>query len=238
MQKNYKILLVEDDPNIGSLLRSYLETQFFQVRLASDGDEGFLVFQEDREIDICVLDVNLPKRDGFQLAEDIRQLNLNIPIIFLTVRDGKEDVLKGYDQGADEYISKPFESEILVKKINSVLSRAYNSQIINQDVFEIGAFKFDTKLRRLGYKDEAPKNISLKESYLLQLLAENMNSITLRSQIMRDVWKHSSEKKSRVMDVYIAKLRKFLSRDERIKIINIHGKGFELVVRIEPNVVK
>ena len=231
--KHYKILLVEDDSNLGPLLKDYLETQSFHVCLCSDGEEGFATFQENFDIDLCILDINIPSRNGFELASDIRQLNVNVPIIFLTSRGDKEDVLKGYEHGADDYVTKPFESEVLVSKIHAVLNRTYSNQMRKkqQESFEIGDFKFDTRLRTIAYKDEDPARMSPKEAQLLHLLAIHINDLTPRNEALREIWQSNSQYTSRSMDVYIAKLRKLLKRDDRIEIINIHGKGFELVIR-------
>ena len=231
MESNYKILLVEDDINFGVILRDYLRLNDFDVTLARNGMEGFEKFKKDY-FNLIILDVMMPYKDGFTLAKEIRARNKQVPLIFLTAKTLKEDMLKGYQIGADDYINKPFDSEVLLYKIKALLNRRIQpveekkEEVFN---FEIGDFKFDSKLRQLFYKDEAPVKLSPKESKLLKMLAQHKNDLMPREKALTKIWQDDNYFTSRSMDVYIAKLRKLLQRDENVKIINIHGAGFRLV---------
>jgi len=231
MESNYKILLVEDDINFGVILRDYLRLNDFDVTLARNGMEGFEKFKKDY-FNLIILDVMMPYKDGFTLAKEIRARNKQVPLIFLTAKTLKEDMLKGYQIGADDYINKPFDSEVLLYKIKALLNRRVQpveekkEEVFN---FEIGNFKFDSKLRQLFYKDEAPVKLSPKESKLLKMLAQHKNDLMPREKALTKIWQDDNYFTSRSMDVYIAKLRKLLQRDENVKIINIHGAGFRLV---------
>jgi DNA-binding response OmpR family regulator len=228
---NYKILLVEDDINFGVILRDYLRLNDFDVTLARNGMEGFEKFKKDY-FNLIILDVMMPYKDGFTLAKEIRARNKQVPLIFLTAKTLKEDMLKGYQIGADDYINKPFDSEVLLYKIKALLNRRIQpveekkEEVFN---FEIGNFKFDSKLRQLFYKDEPAVKLSPKESKLLKMLAQHKNDLMPREKALTKIWQDDNYFTSRSMDVYIAKLRKLLQRDENVKIINIHGAGFRLV---------
>ena len=226
-----RILLVEDDPNFGSILKEYLMINGYVVTLAKNGIEGFEKFKKE-DFDLCLLDVMMPYKDGFTLAKEIREKNETIPLIFLTAKTMKEDVLKGFKIGADDYLSKPFDSEVLLAKIKSILSRRtlIPTQESDEMEFQIGQFKLNTKLRLLTFKDEPPVKLSPKENQLLRLLALHINDLLPREKALNKIWRDDNYFTSRSMDVYIAKLRKYLKQDEKVEILNIHGEGFRLVV--------
>ncbi len=227
---NKRILLVEDDPNFGTVLKDYLEMNDYDVTHAEDGLEGLIAFKND-EYDICILDVMMPKKDGFTLAKEIRSVNTDIPIIFLTAKTMKEDVVMGYQVGADDYLNKPFDSEVLLFKIKAIIQRKEGNATADDErfEFEIGDFKFDSKLRQLSYKDEEARKLSPKENKLLKLLALYKNDLLPRELALTKIWRDDNYFTSRSMDVYIAKLRKYLKPDEKVEIVNIHGEGFRLV---------
>ncbi|MAJ32258.1 MAG: DNA-binding response regulator [Flavobacteriaceae bacterium] len=232
MEEKRKILLVEDDPNFGIVLRDYLGMNNFEVVLAKNGMEGFEKFKK-QEYDVCILDVMMPYKDGFTLAREIRQQNQHVPIIFLTAKTMKEDVLEGYKAGADDYLNKPFDSEVLLVKIKTILERkSMNIQSVQskQFEFEIGNFQLNSKLRFLSFSGEGPIKLSPKENELLKLLALHLNDLMPRELALTQIWRDDNYFTSRSMDVYIAKLRKYLKKDEKVEILNIHGEGFRLVV--------
>lgn len=228
--ENNRILLVEDDPNFGTVLKDYLSLNDYKVTLAKDGLEGLIMFKND-EFDLCILDVMMPRKDGFSLAKDIRATNSEVPIIFLTARTMKEDVLKGYQSGGDDYLNKPFDSEVLLYKIKAILQRKETEQTIEEDVFEykIGKFEFNSKLRHLSYDGSEIQKLSPKESKLLKLLTAHKNDLMPRELALTKIWRDDNYFTSRSMDVYIAKLRKYLKPDPNVEILNIHGEGFRLV---------
>jgi DNA-binding response OmpR family regulator len=232
--ENKKILLVEDDPNFGTVLKDYLAMNNYDVTHAKNGMEGFEKFKKD-DFDLCILDVMMPYKDGFTLAKEIREKNEDIPIIFLTAKAMKEDVLKGYKVGADDYLNKPFDSEVLLMKIKAIIQRKATDSIADskQFEFEIGNFFLNSKLRFLTYKDEDPIKLSPKENDLLRLLALHKNDLMQRELALIKIWRDDNYFTSRSMDVYIAKLRKYLSKDDGVEIVNIHGEGFRLVVKDE-----
>lgn len=227
-----KILLVEDDPNFGIILKDYLTINNFEVTHAKNGMEGFEKFKRN-DFDLCILDVMMPYKDGFTLAKEIREKNASVPIIFLTAKSLKEDVLKGYAIGADDYLNKPFDSEVLLMKIKAILQRKTPETSIDtkQFEFQIGEFFLNSKLRHLSYKGEEPIKLSPKENDLLRLLALHLNDLMTRELALTKIWRDDNYFTSRSMDVYIAKLRKYLKRDENVEILNIHGEGFRLVVK-------
>ncbi len=232
--ENKKILLVEDDPNFGTVLKDYLAMNDYNVTHAKNGMEGFEKFKKD-DFDLCILDVMMPYKDGFTLAKEIREKNEEIPIIFLTAKAMKEDVLKGYKVGADDYLNKPFDSEVLLMKIKAIIQRKATDSIADSKQFEfqINDFHLNSKLRFLIFKDETPIKLSPKENELLRLLALHRNDLMPRELALTKIWRDDNYFTSRSMDVYIAKLRKYLSRDEGVEIINIHGEGFRLVIKSE-----
>ena len=230
---NRRILLVEDDPNFGSILKEYLMINGYEVTLAKNGIEGFEKFKKE-DFDLCLLDVMMPYKDGFTLAKEIREKNETIPLIFLTAKTMKEDVLKGFKIGADDYLSKPFDSEVLLAKIKSILSRRAAPAVVESDEmeFSIGDFNLNAKLRLLTYKETDPIKLSPKENQLLRLLALHVNDLMPREKALNKIWRDDNYFTSRSMDVYIAKLRKYLKEDSKVEILNIHGEGFRLVVGV------
>ena len=225
-----KILLVEDDPNFGTVLKDYLALNDYNVTHAKDGIEGLIMFKNN-DFDLCILDVMMPRKDGFSLAQDIRSNNKEIPIIFLTAKTLKEDVLRGYQVGADDYLNKPFDSEVLLFKIKAILQRKESdtSAENEQFEFEIGGFFFNSKLRHLSVGENEPQKLSPKESKLLKMLALHKNDLMPRELALTKIWRDDNYFTSRSMDVYIAKLRKYLKLYESVEILNIHGEGFRLV---------
>ena len=229
---NKKILLVEDDPNFGTVLKDYLMLNDYDVSHAKDGLEGLIMFKND-DFDICILDVMMPRKDGFSLAKDIRVTNTDVPIIFLTAKTMKEDVLKGYEVGADDYLNKPFDSEVLLYKIKAILQRKEKdvSTEEEQHEFQIGKFHLNSKLRHLSYDGNEIKKLSPKENKLLKMLALHLNDLMPRELALTKIWRDDNYFTSRSMDVYIAKLRKYLKEDIDVEIVNIHGEGFRLIVK-------
>ncbi len=231
---NKKILLVEDDTNFGIVLKDYLMMNQFDVTLAKNGMEGYEKFKKN-DFDLCILDVMMPYKDGFTLAKEIRERNENVPLVFLTAKNMKEDVLKGYKAGADDYLTKPFDSEVLLYKIKALLQRKTTETIADSKQFEfqIGDFFLNSKYRSLTYADQKPVKLSPKESELLRLLALHQNDLMPRELALTRIWRDDNYFTSRSMDVYIAKLRKYLKPDKNVEIINIHGEGFRLMVKGE-----
>ena len=229
---NKKILIVEDDPNFGSILRDYLSLNNYKITLAKNGIEGFQKFKKD-DFDLCILDVMMPYKDGFTLAKEIREKDNQVPIVFLTAKNLKEDVLKGFKLGGDDYISKPFDSDILLAKIKAILNRQNFIEIPDSEEFEftIGEFKFNSKLRFLSHKNKDSIKLSPKENQLLRLLVIHFNDLLPREIALNKIWRDDNYFTSRSMDVYIAKLRKYLGIDTNIEIVNIHGEGFRLLVK-------
>jgi two-component system OmpR family response regulator len=225
--KPVKIFLVEDDLSFGSVLKSYLEINDFHVEWVDDGKYAIDHFRK-AAFDICILDVMLPHVDGFTIATEIRQINNLIPIIFLTAKKLKEDVLKGYGTGGDDYITKPFDTDILLAKIRAILARR-DFQSGTKDIYEIGKFIFNARLRTLTIGNEE-KKLSPKEAQLLELLAINPNALISREMALKKIWGNDDYFTARSMDVYVTKLRKFLSDDPHLNIKNIHGAGFQLIV--------
>ena len=232
-----KILLVEDDQNFGDVLRSYLEMHEFNVTLATDGLEGLNAYKQG-EFDLCIFDVMMPKMDGFSLAKEIREKDTEMPIIFLTAKTLKEDVLEGFKIGADDYISKPFNSEELLLRIQAVLKRSQKKADPQEDVkeFQIGSYNFNYPLRILTYSsngEEEKSKLSPKEAHLLRLFCINKNDVLSRSEALTKIWGEDNYFTARSMDVFVTKLRKYLKKDENIEIVNIHGNGFRLLITNE-----
>lgn len=229
MNKNIKILLAEDDVNLGNLLSDYLKAKGYATDLAINGDEAFTLFAKG-SYDLCLFDVMMPVKDGFTLAKEIRKINENIPIVFLTAKSMKEDTLQGFESGADDYISKPFSMEELLARITAVLRRS-KPQAKEEEVsiFAIGNYNFDYQKRLLMIGDTTQK-LTSKENDLLRLLALNQGKILERTYALKAIWGDDNYFNARSMDVYIAKLRKHLSQDERIEIMNVHGRGFRFFV--------
>jgi two-component system, OmpR family, response regulator len=226
MEKKIKILLVEDDPNFGSILKSYLELNDFEVVLKTDGKQGLSAFR-DFPFDLGILDVMMPEMDGFTLAREIRKTDGEISLIFLTAKTLKEDVIEGFRTGADDYITKPFDSELLLYKIRAILKRKSKDEEELQTVFYIGRFKFDYALRSL-ISEGGSYHLSPKEAELLRMLCTSKNGILLRKDALERIWEADNYFTTRSMDVFIAKLRKYFREDPAVEIINIHGNGFRL----------
>ncbi|QHN64706.1 response regulator transcription factor [Bergeyella cardium] len=226
---NNRILLVEDDQSFGVVLRDYLMMNDFDVNLATDGEQGLKEFTE-KDYDLCLFDVMMPKKDGFSLAEDIKKMDKTTPIIFLTAKNMREDILKGYQIGADDYITKPFDTELLLYKIKAMLQRSAAVETEEQEQFKFSNIYFDSMMRHLRVHDEEHK-LSPKENELLKLLCIHRNDFMPRELALRKIWKKENYFTARSMDVYIAKLRKYLRPDEGLEIINVHGEGFRLLVK-------
>jgi DNA-binding response OmpR family regulator len=229
MEKKLAILLAEDDENLGLLLTTYLTSKGFKVTLKRDGQAALEEFNSTK-FDFCVFDVMMPKMDGFSLAKEIRELDKKIPILFLTAKDMKEDKLKGFDLGADDYLTKPFSMEELIARISAIARRAIGDSSEQSGDLYIGTIKYVPELRLLYTKEEV-KKLTTKENQLLNLLVKNKNEILDRQATLRAVWGDDNYFNGRSMDVYIAKLRKLLKDDENIEIMNVHGKGFKLLIK-------
>lgn len=227
MEEKLKILLCEDDENLGMLLREYLQAKGYSAELCPDGEVGYKTFLKNK-FDLCVLDVMMPKKDGFTLAMEIRQANSEIPIIFLTAKTLKEDILEGFKIGADDYITKPFSMEELTFRIEAILRRVRGKRTKENTVYKIGKFTFDTQKQVLSIEDKITK-LTTKESELLSLLCAHANEILQRDFALKTIWIDDNYFNARSMDVYITKLRKHLKEDDSIEIINIHGKGYKLI---------
>ena len=228
MEETIKILLCEDDENLGMLLREYLQAKGYSTVLCPDGEQGFKEFTKNK-YDIAVLDVMMPKKDGFTLAQDIRQANADLPIIFLTAKTLKEDILEGFKIGADDYITKPFSMEELVFRVEAILRRVRGKKTKESTLYHIGKFVFDTQKQLLTIGDQQTK-LTTKENELLALLCSHANEILQRDFALKTIWIDDNYFNARSMDVNITKLRKHLKDDDQIEIINIHGKGYKLIV--------
>lgn len=226
MAAQTEILLAEDDPNFGTVLKDYLELHDFKVNLAKDGVEALRLFKGS-EPAICILDVMMPNKDGFTLARDIKAIDVEMPLIFLTAKSMKEDMLKGFQIGADDFITKPFDSELLLYKIKAVLNRKAGPEE-EESAFSIGRFTYDaeTRLLKMGKKE---RTLSPKEGALLKLLAQHKNHLVSRSDALKKIWKDDNYFTGRSMDVYLAKIRKYLKEDPKVAIVNVHSEGFRLV---------
>lgn len=228
--KKIKILLAEDDVNLGSLLQQYLEAKDFDTQLFADGEEAYKAYMQN-DFDLCILDVMMPKRDGFELAKSFKTINNSVPVIFLTAKVLKEDVLKGFKIGADDYITKPFNMEELLYRIEAVLRRFGRETVEKQLVFQIGSIHFDSNSQILKVEDNDDLiKLTSKESDLLKLLCQYQNSVMRRDFALKAIWGVDNYFNARSMDVYITKLRKLLQADPNIKIINKHGEGYKLIV--------
>ncbi|MDE6144665.1 MAG: response regulator transcription factor [Muribaculaceae bacterium] len=231
MEEKTRILLCEDDENLGMLLREYLQAKGFSADLYPDGDAGYKAFVKGK-YDLCVFDVMMPEKDGFQLAQEVRSVNAEVPIIFLSARSMKEDIFSGFKIGADDYITKPFSMEELVLRIEAILRRVKGKKEKDITMYRLGQFTFDTQKQTLMNGDKATK-LTTKESELLSLLCSHANEILERNYALKTIWIDDNYFNARSMDVYITKLRKHLKDDPSIEIINIHGKGYKLIA---PNI--
>ena len=237
MTANNRILLVEDDQNFGDVLRSYLEMHEYNVTLATDGMAGLESYKKG-EYDLCIFDVMMPKKDGFTLAKEIREMDGEMPIIFLTAKTMKNDVLQGFKIGADDYITKPFNSEELLYRIQAILKRSQQKADPREEIkeFNIGRYHFNYPLRILTFNSDEPgeeekEKLSPKEAQLLRMFCMYMNDILPRSEALTKIWGEDNYFTARSMDVFVTKLRKYLKNDPNIEIVNIHGNGFQLLVR-------
>ncbi len=223
-----RLLIVEDDPNLGQILTDYLGLKGYETILMPDGEAGLKAFYESK-FDLCILDLMMPKKDGFTLASEIRQVNSDIPIVFLTAKSMKQDVIHGFEIGADDYITKPFSMEELLLRLNAILKRSGK-----QDSIE---FPKEFKLNGLTYyydenrllTQEGEIKLTTKENELMKLFLENINETVNRSFALKKIWKDDSYFNARSMDVYIAKLRKYLKSFENLKLVTVHGEGFKLI---------
>lgn len=225
-----KILLVEDEKNFGLLLKDYLNMNHFVVTHCEDGEQGLKTFK-DNTFDLCIVDVMMPRKDGFTLSAEIKTINKNIPLIFLTARSMRDDVIKGYTIGADDYIIKPFDSEVLLFKFRAILNRHLATVTDTGFLHDIGRFKFNAKLRSLKGLADTEVKLSPKEAELLNLLCQHKNDVLPREKALKQIWKDDNYFTARSMDVYIVKLRKYLSADPDIEINNLHGNGYSLLVK-------
>lgn len=221
------VLLIEDDNSLGYILKEYLQMHEYRVTWAKDGEAGFTEFTNGI-FDICILDVMMPKKDGFTLAEDIKAKQPLMPLIFLTAKSMKVDKLKGFKVGCDDYIIKPVDEEELIARIEAVLRRS-NKSHPKPEYYAIGSFSFNAKSQLLTRNDEAT-HLTQKESKVLEMLCSDMGELVERDGILHTLWGDNSYFKRRSMDVFISKLRKYLEADSNVKITNIHGKGYILEV--------
>jgi len=231
MEKKLKILLAEDDKNLGNILKTFLEAKDYSTKLCANGQEAFDAFVED-QYDVCLVDVMMPIKDGYTLAHEIRQMDKYVPIIFLTAKSMEEDKLHAFDVGADDYLTKPFSMEELLVRIKAILRR------VNPDKLDetpdtsctFGEFmlNFNLQILYLGKKEQ---KLTTKENQLLKILCQNQNQIVDRSVALKKIWHDDSYFNARSMDVYVTKLRKYLKDDPQVELINVHGIGFKLVVK-------
>jgi DNA-binding response OmpR family regulator len=229
MSEKPHILLVEDDLSFGAVLKSYLEINDFRVTWVDDGKYAVLRFREG-SFGLCILDVMLPNVDGFTIAGEIRKTDERVPLIFLTAKALKEDILKGYNVGADDYITKPFDTEVLMCKIRAIFKRNENGGNKEETMFKIGLYLFDYKLRQI-ISESGVQKVSPKEADLLKLLCEHTNELLPRELALNKIWGDDGYFTARSMDVFVTKLRKYLSGDPSIEIKNIHGSGFLLEIK-------
>ncbi len=232
MNDQAKILLVEDDQNFGDVLRSYLEMHDYDITLATDGEAGFKAFHQGK-YDLCIFDVMMPKKDGFTLAAEVRETDKETPIVFLTAKSMKDDIINGFRLGADDYITKPFNSEELLYRIQAILKRSQptDGKDENQTEFVIGKYHFDYPTRLLSADDEETEKLSPKEAQLLRLFSLYKNEVLPRSIALTQIWGEDNYFTARSMDVFVTKLRKYLKADGNIEIVNIHGNGFQLLIQ-------
>jgi DNA-binding response OmpR family regulator len=228
MEKNIKVILAEDDENLGLLLREYLIAKGYDTDLYPDGEAAYKGFQKN-QYELCIFDIMMPKKDGFTLAKEIRMINTEIPIIFLTAKNMKDDVIEGFRIGADDYMTKPFSMEELIFRIEAILRRIGGEGDSAQTVFKLGKLTFDSRKQTLSDASESTK-LTTKESELLRLLCVNANKVLERNFALKTIWVDDNYFNARSMDVYITKLRKHLKDEEGLEIINVHGKGYKLIM--------
>jgi len=230
MEERLKLFLCEDDENLGMLLREYLQAKGYDTDLYIDGEVGYKGFVKEK-YDLCILDVMMPKKDGITLVKEIRAINTEIPIIFLTAKNMKDDILEGFKAGADDYITKPFSMEELVLRIEAIFRRVKGKRSKEQQIYQFGTMNFDTQKQILTIGGNSTK-LTTKEAELLALLCAHANDILERNHALKQIWVDDNYFNARSMDVYITKLRKLLKPDPSIEIINIHGKGYKLIAPV------
>ena len=230
MNENITILLVEDDYNLGFVIQDQLKNEGYNIQFASDGVEGLKKFNE-QQIHMCIFDVMMPKKDGFTLAKDVRKIDSNVPILFLTAKNQTEDKIEGFKVGGDDYLTKPFSTEEFLLRVKALLRRV---NLVKEEEtptsFELGSIIFDTENYVLKYKDNQEKKLTKKEAKILLLLVQNINKVLPRDVVLNGVWGQDDYFVGRSLDVFITKLRKYLKEDENVSISNIHGVGFKLIV--------
>ena len=229
MTQKPHIFLVEDDLSFGAVLKSYLEINDFEVDWVDDGQHALSQFKK-ASFDICILDVMLPHVDGFTIGTEIRKLNAGVPILFLTAKNLRDDVLKGYRIGADDYITKPFDTEVLIFKLKAILKRQSGAPVRESDFYQIGSYLFDFKLRTID-RNNSKQKLSPKEAELLKMLCDNQNELLPRETALKKIWGDDGYFTARSMDVYLTKLRKLFAEDTSVEIRNIHGSGFMLEIK-------
>jgi len=224
-----KLLIVEDDPNLGEILSEYLGLKGYDTTLKRDGEEGEEAFKNGK-FDLCILDLMMPKKDGFSLAKEIRSMDEETPIIFLTAKSMKQDIIKGFTIGADDYVTKPFSMEELLLRIQAIMKRSIKKveEAPFPNPFEIGSLVYYYQENRL-ITSEREINLTTKENELIKIFFENVNKTVVRSIALKKIWGDDSYFNARSMDVYIAKIRKYLADEPSLKILTIHGEGFKLV---------
>lgn len=227
-EEKLQLMLCEDDGNLGFLLCEYLQAKGYGVDLLLDGEQGYKAFQKTK-YDLCILDIMMPKKDGFTLAQEIHMMNSEVPIIFLTAKNMKEDILNGFKLGCDDYLTKPFSMEELLFRIEAIMRRVKGKKTKEVTFYQIGNFSFDVPKQLLTLKDGQATRLTTKECELLTLLCSHQNQILERNYALMTIWGENSYFNARSMDVYITKLRKHLKDDPGIQIMNIHGKGYKLV---------
>lgn len=227
MTDKLKVLLVEDDPNLGQILKEYLDLKGFQTTLARDGEEGLERFKVGQYV-LCILDVMMPKKDGFELASELKNIDGNIPVIFLTAKAMKEDAIKGLTLGADDYITKPFSMEELLLRIKAILKRTNQQPPELAEEVQLGNYTFHPDKRELAHNGSS-RNLTTKENELLKMFVSHKNQVLTRKAALQHIWGDDSYFNARSMDVYVAKLRKYLNQDDSLQILTIHGEGFKLV---------
>lgn len=232
MNLGIKLLVAEDDPNLGAILKAYLTQKGYTVYLGADGQAALDIYH-DEDVDACVLDVMMPVKDGFTVCKEIRRIDKRIPILFLTAKTLEADKLKGFEIGADDYITKPFSMEELLARINATIRRSFDENKPENNIFSFGKFTFDYNHQSLTLEGDAPRRLTSKEAELLRLFCVNYNQLIDRTSTLQKIWKDDSYFAARSMDVYITKLRKYLRADPQVMIVNVHGVGFKLTTKQE-----
>jgi two-component system, OmpR family, response regulator len=228
-----KILLAEDDPNLGTILKAYLEAKGFPTTLCVNGEDAYTTYLRE-SFNFCILDVMMPVKDGFTVARDIRKVDKKIPILFLTAKAMQEDIIEGLTIGADDYLTKPFSMEELLLRINAIFRRTYSDKPGDSEktFFHIGEYTFDYSRQILKIGDQEQK-LTSKEAQLLKMLCDRTNEVLDRSEALNKIWLDDNYFNARSMDVYIAKLRKYLKDDPGVELLNVHGRGFKLLANNE-----